>query len=244
MSHADFLATLPLQALADQCTQETQRFFQNQDGSSVSCLELFRRAIISHQENAWEYVYLQYGPQVHKWVLRHPMFKNTGEPAEYFVNMAFTRMWKALNPDKFTQFNNIKEVLRYLQLCVHSVIVDYLRARPTFTLSIDDPTTHNVHADAAALFEGKVLDKVYRAELWQLIKKRLQNEKEKYVFYCCYALDMKPREIYQQYPDMFKDVREIYRIKENLLARLRRDKELQAFFAGNAGKSLRQAFNE
>jgi hypothetical protein len=48
---------------------------------------------------------------------------------------------------------------------------------------------------------------------------------------------MKPSEIYREYPQTFRDVKEIYRIKENILARLRRDKELQAFFAENAGNA-------
>ncbi len=244
MTHADSLATQPLHALAQQCAKETQRFYQKQDRDGNSCLELFQRAIISKQEKAWEYIYGQYEPQVRKWVLRHPMYKTTGEPAEYFINMAFTRMWHALNPEKFTQFHDIKEVLRYLQLCVHSVIIDDLRTHPGSTIAIDDIIAQNSLPTRMSRFDTKVLDNIYRSELWDAIKKRFQNGKEEFVFYCCYALDMKPREIYQQYPDMFRDVREIYRIKENLLARLRRDKELQALFSDSAGKSPNQTFNE
>ena len=229
MSPADF-SPVPLSILAQQCAQETQEFFQSHTDHAQSCLELFQRAILSGQEVAWDYIYQQYEPQVRRWVLRHPQFNATGETAEYFVNMAFTRMWRALDSEKFANFHNIKEVLRYLQLCVHSVIVDHLRSSTAFTTAIDESNISNGLATRGAGFDKMVLEDIYREELWKIIRGKLHNEKEETVFYCCYTLDMKPREIYRQYPQRFHDVREIYRIKENLLARLRRDRELQAFF--------------
>ena len=228
MNHTNLPAT-PLPELAQLCAQETKNFFQSHDGNAGGCLELFQRAIIAKQEKAWDYIYQQYESQVRGWVMRHPQFKSTGETAEYFINMAFTRMWRALNPDKFTNFKNIGEVLRYLQLCVHSVIIDHLRSHHSSAITISDPDIANAQGNQGAEFDQIVLDEIYREELWQIIKTKLHGEKEETVFYCCYTLGMKPREVYQQYPERFHNVREIYRIKENLLARLRRDRELKAF---------------
>ncbi len=235
MPNASPSASASLPALAQQCAQETQRFFQHSNEKAPGCLELFRRAMISRQEEAWRYLYQQYEGQVRRWVQRHSMFGITGETPEYFVNLAFVRMWQALTPEKFARFGTMSEVMRYLQMCVHSVIVDYLRARPSLAVSIEDANAQGMLRTTTRI-DITVLDKVYQSQIWDMIETRIRNQKEKIVFNCCYALDMKPREIYEEYPQLFRDVKEIYRIKENILARLRRDKELQSFFARNAGK--------
>jgi DNA-directed RNA polymerase specialized sigma24 family protein len=235
MSNAGQSASVSLHALAQQCAQETQRFFQHGNEKAQGCLELFQRAMISRQEEAWNYIYQQYEGQVRRWVQRHSMFGMTGETADYFVNLAFMRMWQAITPEKFARFSAINEIMRYLQMCVHSVIVDYLRARPRLAVSIEDASDQGMISTATHI-ATTVLDKVYQTQVWNMIGTRIRNQKEKIVLNCFYALDMKPREIYEEYPQIFRDVKEIYRIKENILARLRRDKELQALFAENAGK--------
>jgi hypothetical protein len=55
----------------------------------------------------------------------------------------------------------------------------------------------------------------------------MQSEQERRVIYGSFALALKPREIYAQSGELFDDVKEVYRIKENVLARLRRDAELR-----------------
>ena len=192
---------------------------------------------MTKQEKAWDAIYQQYEPQVKKWVLRHPSFPATGESAEHFVNLAFLRLWSAITPAKFTKFNDIKEVMRYLQLCVHSVIIDHLRARRTVDIALENYEAQHILAEKGIRIDAKVLNKIQQEEFREFIKTRLQNEKERFVFNRCYVWDMKPREIYQERPDIFKDVKEIYRIKENILARLRRDREIQTFLQENAGKN-------
>ena len=62
-----------------------------------------------------------------------------------------------------------------------------------------------------------------------MILGRLKNDQERRVIYCSYVLDLKPNQIYDQYKNIFHSVREIYQIKENVLARLRRDQEFEQF---------------
>lgn len=235
MTNADSVLSQSLQTLAQQCAQETQQFFQHRAENTHSCLELFQRAIITRQEEAWEAIYKQYEPQVTRWVQRHPSFVHTGESADYFVNLAFIRIWKALTPEKFAQFGDIKDVMRYLQICIHSAIVDYLRVRSATTVGLEDVGVGRKLSDKRKGLDILTLDRIQQAELRRIIQSRLQNDKERFVFDCCYSWDMKPREIYQEWPDMFRDVKEIYRIKENILTRLRRDREIQAYLSENAG---------
>jgi hypothetical protein len=46
-------------------------------------------------------------------------------------------------------------------------------------------------------------------------------------------LDLKPQELYDHFRGVFSDVDEVYRVKQNVLARLRRDPEFQKLLGGN-----------
>ena len=87
--------------------------------------------------------------------------------------------------------------------------------------------------DGAAV-EAQALARVRREELWRAIDARLHDEKERRVVYGSFVLALKPRELCAQYRDTFRDVREVYRVKENVLARLRRDAELARLFGQDA----------
>jgi hypothetical protein len=52
--------------------------------------------------------------------------------------------------------------------------------------------------------------------------------------YASFALGLKPREIYARSGGLFDDVKEVYRVKENVLARLRRDPELKKILGVDA----------
>ncbi len=54
--------------------------------------------------------------------------------------------------------------------------------------------------------------------------------------YAMFVLALKPREIMDAYHTIFRDVNEIYIIKENGLARLRRDPELPYFLRRAGGE--------
>jgi len=51
------------------------------------------------------------------------------------------------------------------------------------------------------------------------------------VLQCCYALEMKPSGVYEEYPTIFSSVQDVYRTKQNVLERLRRDEPLRRFLA-------------
>ena len=55
----------------------------------------------------------------------------------------------------------------------------------------------------------------------------MKDDKERAVIYGSFVLDLKPAEMLDTYTHLFRDVREIYTTKENVLARLRRDSSLK-----------------
>lgn len=219
-----------LQNLIRECARETNAFFRDGQETCTSCMALFRQAIVQRNEQAWEAVYQQYAPLVKGWVLKHPAFPRTGEEADVFVNGAFSRMWQAISPSKFTDFGDIKSVLRYLQVCTHSAIVDDLRQRQQMELVDIEAREVQLYLDLRGQsVEERIHHRLYSSQALAAALERMKTPQERLVLYEAFALGLKPSEIIQKHPDTFRDVKEIYRIKENILARLRRDKELQKY---------------
>lgn len=218
--------SLPLDDIAHRCAHETDRFFRHQGHDPRYCFELLRRAIVGRCQRAWEFVYAQYQPLVAAWVERHAAFPSCGEETRYLVNCAFEKMWTALTPTKFAHFQDLKSVLRYLQMCVHSVLLDLVRAAGLSALDNKAEIGEVQEEPQMAPVEDQALDRLQQQAFWQEIEARLHSEQERRVVYGCFALDLKPQELCARFPGLFGDVREVYRVKENVLARLQRDAEL------------------
>jgi hypothetical protein len=217
---------MTLHDLRRRCAEETARFFRGGTPDNAYCFELFRRALHDGDEQAWQLIYAQYEPEAVGWVRRHPQFELTGEDVDFFVNQAFASMWKAWTPDHFERFPNLPALLSYLQSCVATSILQYMRRVPDVTE--DEPL------DSAAATPAPAPQPYWREEFWRLVSERLNDEKELVVLEYQFVLDLKPREIYAQFPKMFSDVREVYRTRDNILRRLRRDPELQEFIGVDA----------
>ncbi len=232
MPSRDALHSLPLPALAQQCAAESNHFFHRREHDPRYCYELFRRAIVAHDERAWTYLCENYRPLVGGWVRRNRAFPGSGEEIDYFINGAYAKMWSALTPEKFAGFDDLKSLLRYLQLCASSVVLDHARSAEYHDMLEDLPPGVEESRDEAV--EDVALARTEREQFWQAIAQRLNDDKERLVLHYSYVVGFKPGQIYDEKQDLFEDVREIYRIKENVLARLRRDATLQELFAPHA----------
>jgi DNA-directed RNA polymerase specialized sigma24 family protein len=228
------LQMLTLASVAHRCTQETSLFFQRQGHDPRYCFELFRRAIVDQNQHAWRLVHAQYRALVSGWVERHSAFPDTGEEVQYFVNRAFEKMWRAMPPAKFSRFGDLRSLLRYLQMCVYSAIVDHVRKAELSTVQLDDAVSVADDATPGPLDGDQVDAELHRQEFWQMIGARLQNEQERKVVYGSFVLGLKPRELHARHRKTFSHVKDVYRVKQNLLARLRRDDELRALLGDYA----------
>lgn len=221
-----------MQTLADlarDCAQETSRFFRDQNYDPRYCFELFRKAILERDQFAWDAVFAQYGPLVSRWVQQHSRFEATGEEVQYFVNRAFEKIWVALAPEKFQAFTELGPLLRYLKMCVHSVISDYGRSQELAELlSLAEESAVEI-ADSSPSLEEKALERTDRLKFWEAVNLRLQDEKERRVVYDSFVLGLKPRQVFERMSGLFASIDEIYLVKQNVLARLRRDPEIRLF---------------
>ena len=77
--------------------------------------------------------------------------------------------------------------------------------------------------------EDEVVDKLDSQWFWSWISQKLNDQKERLVMQGIFVLALKPRELCDYYEKIFTDVEEVYRIKQNVLARLRRDEEFRKF---------------
>jgi hypothetical protein len=232
-----------LNGLNHRCQQESDLFFQRKSFDPRYCFELFRRAFMLRSEDAWECVYHQYRKLVLGWVTRHPLSSTLDEEAEYFLNRAFEKMWTGITPQKFAQFSDLKALLHYLQLCVHSVIVDHARAREQAILIEDDSGSEpenlvfQENAEAVESVEHQVASHLDARALWDEVAIRLKTEQERVVVYGMFVLNLKSREVYEEFHGVFANIDEIYMIKENIIARLRRDRDLVRALMGSGEKT-------
>ena len=211
--------------LAVRCQQETINYFRHQSHDDQYCFELFRRAVQEQDHNAWAMISIQYQSLVTGWVSQHSGFESSGEEAEYFVNGAFGKISGTLSPEKFQSFSELGFLLRYLKMCVHSIITDYNRAADYADVLTLDDVEEEESAELSP--EEQALEHSNRQTFWELTKSRLHDEKERVVVHCSFVLDLKPQEILEHFQTMFSDVDEIYRVKQNVISRLRRDVEFR-----------------
>lgn len=232
MTHESDLQRWTVSALRRRCEQETRLFFQRQQHDSQYCFELFRRAILAGDDEAWEAVYAQYYPMVVGWVRRHSSFASVREEAQYFANSAFGKMWVSLTstPERFTHFPNLAALLRFLQMCSHSVIIDHLRAEKRSQLGELNKQKSGETDEPDIPAPDFAPDYTEHREIWGQIIAGLHDEKERLVVTGTFIYDLRPGDIYEIRPKIFTDVREVYRIKQNVLARFRRDEAFKRLF--------------
>lgn len=222
-------ARLDLASLARLCSHETEQFKRRLEHDPRFCYELFRRAAQQNEQGAWEHIFACYLPFVMAWVRRHPAFAQTREQADYFANRAFERLWISLESKGVERFPDLPSLLRYLQLCVHSAIMDHHRKSKLNFLYIEDSPRLDVPDEATRGPEQLVQDRLEGSELWAYLETCFNGEPERVVIHASFVLGWKPRQIAERHPGMFKQAKDVYRVKQNVLARLARDPAMEKF---------------
>ena len=234
MTVSQGIRELSTSQLLDHCSHERQEFRKERDVSSVHCYELFRRALAIRDNQAWEAIYGSFLDQVERWIRKHPANIGAGEEVQYFSNRAFEKMWKSITPEKFNRFANLASLLAYLKTCIASVLIDDQRKKSADITKLEALEGRGGQSQSDSL-EDVVLEKSESYELWGLCKRLMNSKQEQIVLFSSFTLVMKPREIFDEYPEQFADVDQVYRTKENILSRLRRNPELSKL-VGKADK--------
>lgn len=221
------LQSQSLASLARRCSEETEAFFRRKEYDPQFCYEIFRRALVDREPRAYDSLYRQYQPLVAGWIERHGSFSQSGEEVQYFINRTFEKFWQAVTAEKFQRFADLKALLSYLRMCTYSVLIDHARTRERAQKEIDfDTAPLSGYASELDVEQDAILQD-QRLHFWRLIHERLFDDKERIVIHSNFVLDMKPAEVQRRYPHLFNEVKDVYRIKQNVLERLRRDPALR-----------------
>jgi DNA-directed RNA polymerase specialized sigma24 family protein len=208
---------MSLAALEARCTSEINNYRHKEPTNDQYCLEIFHRAIIQHNEQAWELLYRRFHGLVLGWLRRHPRrdMAMRHDSEENYVARAFDRFWQATAHNQALEFDSLAAALSYLQACLNGTILDTLRAhaRPNLT-SLPEPGYPE---------EPATEDTDDSEEVWEVIVSLLSNEREKRLAYLLFHCGLKAREVVQRCADEFSDVREVYRLRRNIMERLTRN---------------------
>ncbi len=183
------------------------------------CFEVFRHAIVRRDDLAWEALYARYGAMVRGW-----LGAGVGDGDEAVV-LVFERFWRAVDAEKFARFDTLPAVLQYLKACARTARLDQARAARGETLPLlDEALALSAREDVADLVAGRV----DAPGFWRTVRGVLVGEREELVFHLSYVVGLSPREICARHSARFPDVAEVYRLRRNLLDRLRRAPEVRA----------------
>jgi DNA-directed RNA polymerase specialized sigma24 family protein len=151
---------------------------------------------------------------------------------------AFAAFWRSYTADKLACALGLGSVLSYLKSCaVTARLQESRRAGSRGTEIPSDDVPHLV-VDSNPSPETVIVEASAVTGLWEIVVSHCRSEIEQLVANLTLVAGMKPSEIAVQYPDCFEDVTDIYRIKRNLLDRLRRDLELQVIYENSVDLHL------
>jgi len=188
--------------------------------------DLFRRAIVDRDEDAWAESVVQYRPLLIAWANSCSARIPIDERSDDIADQALARAWAALSPNHFAAFPNLASLLGYLRACVSATVIDCarsMRARRRVILKLE--------AAPVAMPEQIILERMEHEEFWRTIEHLVETAQERTILVESFVLNLPPRVIQKRHPDRFADVAAIYKIKRNLLARLQRDRNLQQWYS-------------
>ncbi len=220
------LKRINLEELADRCAAETRKFKRREKHDERFCLEIFRRAIVERCHKAWEKVLAQYLPQVRHWVCRCTSAFRESELEEVAAD-ALTRFWEKYTPQKFSRGKGLRSVLTYLRACAVSETHERQRQfqKRALEMAWDDlwlPTPDTAHPSA----EEVILEDCQTEQIWARVREQCHNEQEIVIVRAMFVAGLKPSQVQTEHAELFPAVQDVYRIKRNLLDRLRRDDKL------------------
>jgi hypothetical protein len=194
--------------------------YSNHDG-----YDLFRRAFVERDEQAWAESTTRYRPMLISWAGRCSASATIMERCDDIADRAFARAWSAISPERFAKFPSLGALLAYLRACVTTAVIDCARNE-----ILNERLYQVAAADDVATPEQVVLTEQNRQEFWRLAGSLAQTEQERVVLSEAFMYDLRPRDILARHPRLFAAPNEVYTAKRNLLERLRRCPELRQLY--------------
>jgi DNA-directed RNA polymerase specialized sigma24 family protein len=207
---------MSLEALASRSLLEVHKFRHKESGDERYCLELLRRALVEQDERVWSILYTQWQESVRRWFRANANCTSAlrYDDEQTYIDDTFKRFWLSAKGQQI-ELSSLAAMLRYLHLCLNSVIIDTLRAYARKQVQpLPEPGSPE---------DPRVEDSYHESEWWSVIESMLADQRERRVIYLLYHCGLKAKEIVLRCPGEFADEREIYRLRRNGLDRLKRN---------------------
>lgn len=214
--------------LIEEAEREIQHYRSRQvRGTNNAAFELFRRAFVLRDEQAWSGIYLLYANLVASWIL-HQMgsIQLSHDDHASLINIAFGKFSHSISAQKFTQFSSVERLIAYFKSCTRSVVVDELRLRQLhhhYEQTMDDIEEEPATEDPADMILGKLV----ASEVWRIVQSVVGEEERIILLHNC-ILGYPPREIQRRFPALFAEVEDIHRMRRNVIERLKRSRRFRA----------------
>lgn len=213
------LSEMSTSALAQLCKREINHYRNGELNDEQFGLELFRRAILQADQDAWASLQQCYSDLVLNWLHRHPGREVACrlDPEENYVAQTFERFWLTTAHHQKLAFKSLAAALQYLRMSLNSTIIDTLR---TYSRPKEVPLPEPGTPGEAEPFVEDTLDS---DDLWELLRDMFPNKRERCLVYLFFYCGLKPREIVRRCPQEFPDVHEVYNLRRKIVERLMRD---------------------
>jgi len=219
--------------------REITQFLHKQPIGDACAWELFHRAIVHRDEQAWTGIYDLYAVMVDAWILRQDPTLASSDLA-VLVNEVFAKFSRSVSPAKLRDFPGLRALLVYLKRCAGSVAVDYQRAK--HSRAAEEPWGSLTQEPPLDDIAESVVDQLAALELWHIVA-RLARVPEEQLILAMLWQGFSPRDVQQSYPHLFPTLDAVYHAKRKVLERLRRNRQLLAFLAQRSDEAgHREAF--
>lgn len=215
---------LTTEKLSVYCAEQTILFHKTGQSDGRYCYELLRRAAIG-ENDAWEWVYAQYVPEIKNRIARRNVDPSEIEDLTHNVLERFRR--NVLNLDRWPKFPDLGYVLSFLYDCTESVVLDYYRwsnkqQKIMEYLKQENLTVRQSDKDWSS-------DEL-RAEILRCVRHHYRHENDDFLVEQLCGFSRKPQEVAKLYPEKFSTAAQVSQQKRNLVDRIARDPECAMLF--------------
>lgn len=221
MLQTDSIGALDLSSLAERCTAETGKFWQRIASDTRYCYELFRRALVQQNQQAYARIVETYTRFIALRIRKKLHSPFTDEDVAECVNTTFANCFRRLStPGVFANFPTLARIIGYLLSCANSAAQSRNRKQAARPQETEPPVSDNWGGVIDP--EPLLIAQERKEKFYALITANCKNEQERVVLEYYIELGLMPRAIYAQRPDLFADVKQVHRVKQILLERLQR----------------------
>jgi hypothetical protein len=144
------------------------------------------------------------------------------------VALTWEKFWRCYTPEKLAASPGAGGALRYLKMCARSVVVDAARRRAALQRIDHDGEDR---PDDSLSPDDSLAEEDARMIFWEIVDGCLRDDRERLLVQLMFEIGLRSADVQAARPDLFPTVADVYRTTRNILDRLRRSRDLQAWLA-------------